>query len=100
MTTKEKIINRLNKGFGFNIPKDAKWLTHQRAYRECGGLSWYFSDVRLNGWENCGASESATECLSWERWCINKYAEIYPFTEDMRDSVKDGRYLIEGENQE
>lgn len=56
MTTKEKIIRRLNKGFGFDIPIDANWKTHERAFRNCGGLSWYISDIRcLHG--NYGADD-------------------------------------------
>jgi hypothetical protein len=42
-TVKDKIIERLNKGFDFSIPIDAKWTTHQRAFRSDGAQSWYFT---------------------------------------------------------
>lgn len=51
MTVKEKIIKRLNKGFGFDIPLDAKWKTHEaKGYfiRSQGAFSWYFADERIS----------------------------------------------------
>ena len=74
MTTKEKIIKRLNKGFGFDIPIDASWKTHDARgyYRSAGAQSWYFTDHRVPLHELVGSAASATECLKWKRWIIVK----------------------------
>lgn len=98
-TVKERIIKRLNKGFGFDIPLDAHWHTHERAFRDCGGMSWYFSDLRLGHLENCGAADTASECLKWKKWCIDtEEAEIFEFFEHLRERCMSEGYLIEGEN--
>lgn len=97
-TTKERVIKRLNKGFGFDIPLDAHWHTHERAFRDCGGMSWYFSDLRLGHLQNCGCAEPASECLKWKKWCIDvENAEIYEFFENMREYSESKGCLIEGE---
>lgn len=96
-TTKERVIKRLNKGFGFDIPLDAKWHTHERAFRDCGGMSWYFTDIRLSHIENCGSADSATECLRWKKWYITDDAEIFEFFEHLRKRCEANGYLIEGE---
>ena len=99
MTVKERVIKRLNKGFGFNIPQDANWHTHECAFRDCGGLSWYFSDSRLSHLQNCGAATAATECLKWKIWVINvEDAEIFEFFENQRKYYENNGYLIEGED--
>ena len=97
-TIKERIIKRLNRGFGFDIPLDARWHTHERAFRDCGGMSWYFSDTRLGHLQNCGSSDTASECLKWKKWYIDtEEAEIYEFFEHLRERCKSCGFLIEGE---
>lgn len=100
-TVKERVIKRLNKGFGFNIPQDARWHTHERGFRANGGLSWYFTDIRLGHLQNCGSMSPATECLKWEKWCINPDdAEIFEFFECNRELCEARDYLIEGNTYE
>lgn len=95
MTTKEKIIRRLNKGFGFNIPIDANWKTHERAFRNIGGLSWYISDIRCM-YSNYGAAVSATETLKWKRWVIDREDhEICEYFEHQRKFYEAYDFLIE-----
>ena len=69
MTQKEKLIRRINKAFGFNIPLDAVWKTHQG--RGCwGGMGahkWYFCDIRLPLDQNVGSTETVSECLKMKR---------------------------------
>ena len=97
-TTKERVIKRLNKGFCFNIPFDAHWRTHERAFRDCGGMSWYFSDTRIGHLQNCGCAEPASECLKWKKWCIDiDNSEIFEFFEHMRKYCESNDCLIEGE---
>ena len=72
MTIKERIVKRLNKGFGFSIPSDANWHTHEKTFRNCGGMSWYFCDLRIAPQENVGCAVPATEALKWDRWLISK----------------------------
>ena len=99
MDVKERIIKRLNKGFGFDIPQDANWNTHERAFRDCGGMSWYFSDTRIGYLQNCGCAEPASECLKWKKWCIDtENSEIFEFFEHMRRYCESNEYLIEGED--
>ena len=97
-TTKDRIIARLNKGFGFNIPNDARWHTHERAFRDAGGMSWYFTDLRLSHRENCGAAVPATECLKWNKWVIDEDAEISEYFNHNREYYINNGCLIEGEN--
>ena len=97
MTTKEKIIKRLNKGFDFIIPLDANWHTHERAGKSCGCLSWYFSDIRCM-YDNYGAAVSATEALKWKRWVIDKDThEIFEYVESERKHYELTDCLIEKE---
>jgi len=98
-TVKDKIITRLNKGFGFEIPCDARWHTHERAFRDAGGMSWYFCDNRLSHRENCGASVSATEVLQWKKWVIDEDAEIFEYFEYERNYYINNGCWIEGEKQ-
>ena len=87
MTVKEKIINRLNKGFNghYNIPHDAQWKTNQARgmwSRSHGAHSWYFSDLKLFPHELVGSQYPATECLKWKRWLIDKSErEIHQYIE-------------------
>ena len=80
-SVKERIIERLNKGFGFSIPIDADWTTHQRAFRADGAQSWYFTDVRIKKGQDVGACSPATECLKWKRWYISPSKEIDQYIE-------------------
>ena len=50
MSAKEKIIKRINDGFGFNIPLDAKFRTHQamsRMAKEYASQSWFIMDEHV-----------------------------------------------------
>lgn len=95
MSIKEKIIRRLNEGFGFSIPLDATWMTHQKSFVDCGGFSWYFDDVRLT--HLVGACVSATECLRYDKWAINLASgEIFELTESERKYYEENGYLLEG----
>ena len=93
MTVKEKIINRLNKGFGFDIPLDAEWKTHEaKGYfaRSQGAFSWYFTDMRISLDKLVGSCSSATECLKWKRWIIVKSErEIFEYVPGVTSYDKD-----------
>ena len=96
MTTKEKIIKRLNDGFGFSIPLDARWKTHERKYRDEGGMSWYFSDTRVYPSQNVGSADTVTECLSYDRWVIDQdEREIYEYFEHNLKFYELHDFLIE-----
>ena len=97
MTVKEKIINRLNEGFGFDIPTDATWKTHEaRGYqRSCGAHSWYLTDSRISLDKHVGSSSPATECLKWRRWIIDREErEIFEYIEGITTYDKE-RYSLE-----
>lgn len=64
MTTKERIIKRLNKGFGLTIPMDAPCNHHLGALAE---WSWSIS----NGVHDIGCINSMTDVLKWKRWMID-----------------------------
>ena len=92
MTVREKIIKRLNKGFGFEIPIDAKWKTHDARcyYRSAGAQSWYFADSRVALQELVGSSYPATECLKWKRWIIDRSErEIFEYVPGVTTYDKD-----------
>ena len=97
MTVKEKIIKRLNKGFGLDIPLDAQWKTHDARgyYRSAGAHSWYFVDTRLPLHHQFGSAYSATECLKWKRWLIDmSELEIFEYVEGVTTYDKE-RDLLE-----
>ena len=94
-TVKDKIIERLNKGFGFSIPIDAKWTTHQRAFRSDGAQSWYFNDVRIPIKQDVGACSPATECLKWKRWYITSDKEICEYSESYHSFYEGEGWRIE-----
>lgn len=101
-TVKERVIDRLNKGFGLNIPYDAKWYTHQATgywARSKGAFSWYFSDIELPPVVNgIGSCDSATKVLSWKRWFIGEDKEIFPYfenDEDLKKFVSANGYAVE-----
>lgn len=97
-TVKERVIDRLNKGFGLNIPYDVHWYTHQATgmwVRSQGAFSWYFSDLKLPPHINgVGACVSATEALTWDRWIISPDNEIFLYYE--KDPAKDRMYIEDG----
>lgn len=69
MTTKEKIIKRLNEAFGFDIPNDAFFTTHIKRYGHYDdafswAVSWKGSDI--------GCYDSMTECLKWDKWVYSR----------------------------
>jgi len=72
MTLREKIIKRLNKTCGYDIPLDTKWTCRQRKYRSAGGFSWCLLDIA-----GTGSCEPASEVLKWKRWVISKDGEIF-----------------------
>lgn len=100
MTVKEKIINRLNKGFNgrYNIPYDARWKTNQARgmwVRSQGAQSWYFSDLKLHPHELVGSQYPATECLKWRRWLIDlSEREIFEYIEGVT-TFNSEQYLLE-----
>ena len=88
MTTKEKIIRRLNKGFGFDIPINAPCFHHLATfYNADGRFSWVIS----NGSIDVGSTSSMKECLSWKRWVYNKKLneifEYYPNARYCSDDI-------------
>ena len=98
MTLKEKLIKRLNKGFGYNIPLEAKWKTNQAHgnYVGMGAHSWYFCDTSLPFHYNVGSCSNVKECLKWKRWVIEpKYLEICEYFESQINLYKAYNYIIE-----
>ena len=98
MTSKEKIIRRLNKGFGFNIPLDAEIKTHQansQWSKANGAQAWFISDMRVPFELNLGCCDTMTECLKWKRWIINMdpcEREIFEYFEENSDYFKQPHY--------
>ena len=97
-TVKERVIDRLNKGFGLNIPYEAEWLTHQATgywVRSQGAFSWYFcgEHVPVYAWD-IGACVSATKALTWDRWIISPNKEIFLYNE--KDPAKERMYIEDG----
>lgn len=92
MTTKEKIIKRLNNGFGYNIPNDAPYCHHQATFCGDGRFSWSISA----GAHDIGSTASMKECLSWERWVLDmELGEIFEYYENLKLTSTD---LIEKQN--
>ena len=93
MTTKEKIINRLNKGFGFSIPLDAPCTHHQK--ERYGGGTWSWSVKK--GSVDVGSQYSMTECLKWNRWIYDQdMHEIFEYVpSDAKRLEKNPDILIE-----
>lgn len=89
-TIKQRIIDRLRRGFGIYIPYDADWVTHEsRSSFNPNSFSWYFVEHC-----NIGSSVSATECLKWKRWVILDN-EICEYNENMLDQYKSWSFIIE-----
>lgn len=78
MSIKEKIIKRLNEGFGFNIPNNAPYCHHQATFYADGRFSWSIS----NGAHDIGCTSSMTEALTWDRWVydtdMREISEYFP----------------------
>ena len=100
MTQKEKLIRRLHKGFGYDIPLDAKWKTNQAHgnFVGMGAFSWYFCDLNLPFSYNVGSCSSVKECLKWKRWVIEPHnLEICEYFESNVGLYKAYGYLIENQ---
>lgn len=95
MTTKQKIINRLNKGFGFNISQDCPWTHHAARGLFAGGFSW---SVNM-GSMDIGSAESMTECLKWDKWIFDyNLHEIFRYIPSFAESyAKNPDIIIENE---
>ena len=93
MTTKEKIITRLNKAFGWEIPLDAPYMHHQKERWGSGCFSWSVA----RGSTDVGSSCSMTECLKWDRWIYSKSLhEIFEYIPNRAGEFeKDRDILIE-----
>lgn len=81
MKLRDKIIKRLNKGFGYNFPPDVKIKHHKgRMNRNFEGFSWYVFDIRTPF--EVGSCCAMTECLKWEKWVIETHdQEIFEYNE-------------------
>lgn len=62
LSTKNRLISKINKEFGLNIPLDYPAKTHQKAYKSQGGFCWYFkgSNTDINRY---GSSFSMSELI-------------------------------------
>ena len=109
MTTKKKIIKRLNEGFGYNLPLDTEIMTHQAngGNKKMNGesFSWYLNDKKHAFGFLLGSYNTITECLKWKRWVINpdpQVEEIFEYIEEYDDFYRQPRqynYLIENKKQ-
>ena len=86
MKLKEKIIKRLNKGFGYNIPNDTPYCHHQATFCGDGRFSWSIAC----GVHDIGSTSSMKECLSWKRWVLNtELHEIFEYYDNMKLTYSD-----------
>lgn len=86
-TLKERIINRLNQGFGYSIPSNAPYCHHQATFCQDGRWSWSIS----LGSHDIGSAHSMKECLSWKKWCIDlDLFEIFEY----HDNIKPNFYML------
>ena len=85
---RQKIIERLNKGFGLKIPEDTPWFTHMN--RRSDAFSWW-----LDGFGSC---ESATKVMKWKRWVAidsgNGEMEICEYNEKDIPLYEKHRYFL------
>ena len=105
MTTKEKIIKRLNEGFDYDIPLNAEILTHQSngGNKKMNGesFSWFLNDTKHCFGLLLGSYSPMTECLKWKRWVINpdpNVEEIFEYFEEHDEFYRQPRqynFLIE-----
>lgn len=90
MTTKERIINRLNKGFGFEIPLDAPYHHHGGRGLFTGCWSWSVSTGLLD----IGSTDSMTECLKWKKWIYdNGMHEIFEYRPENEEMYRKVGYI-------
>ena len=89
MTSKEKIIKRLNDGFGMKIPNNVPYCHHQATFCADGRWSWSIS----NGSHDIGSTASMKECLSWERWVLS--VELGEISEYIPNAVYQNDDIIE-----
>ena len=90
MNNKQRIINRLNKGFGLDIPYDAPSITHLSALSD---WSWSISV----GVEDIGCEFPMHKALSWERWVLDAASgEIFEYEEQYADIYRQNKnFFIE-----
>jgi len=86
MTTREKVIKRLNEGFNAGIHQDTPWKTHMKTGWP-DALSWSIGRY--------GCDVSATEALKWDRWVITDDCEIIEYYKGDHDTYLDRDYRIE-----
>lgn len=85
MTLKQKIINRLNKGFGFSLTDTCAWLTRQRnGYGY--GASWQIHKFTCE--------EPAGEAVKWDRWVLAD-GEIIEYVPSQHEDYVARGWLIE-----
>ena len=65
MTQKQKIITRINKQCGLNIPLDYPIRTHQRKFADSGGFNWYLNGDNME-YNRYGGCISITKLLKWK----------------------------------
>lgn len=93
MTNKQKVINRLNKGFGLSLRDDCVWLTHLR--NGCGyGASWQIHKYTCD--------DPVGEALKWDRWVLSEgmdscHREIIEYVPSMHDEYISMGWIIENE---
>lgn len=77
MTTKERLVKKLNNYFNWNIPLDIKVVSHQRRNRDCGAYSWYFiPPIDSASWGQLGSSLSMTELLKHDEFELYRMADF------------------------
>ena len=85
MTTKERIIKRLNKGFGFEIPLDAPYHHHGGRGLFVGCWSWAITE----GLDDIGSMHSMSECLKWKKWVLDEDTnEIFEYRPENEEEYK------------
>lgn len=76
MKTKEKIIKRLNKAFGFDFNSEDPCYHHGGRGQWTGTWSWGISSGNLD----VGCMEPMNVCLKWDRWVYDPMSnEIYEY---------------------
>ena len=72
----DKIIKRLNNGFGFQFNENSPICHHRGHGYFTGGWSWCISD----GIVDVGSIFPMTECLKWKRWVYkSSTGEIFEY---------------------
>ena len=96
MSTKERIIRRLNKAFGFEFTTDDPSYHHGGRGFWQGAWSWGIS----HGTMDVGSMESMSECLKWKKWVMSREldGEIFEYVPSHAELYEKRGDLIEGEN--